>query len=124
MIHSTESDIYVYICVCVCVCVYIMCIYIICVCVCVCVCPPPKFPSIIKYLTLFTPIYLPNLPLVTTNPRSMSISLCFFVTFICCFQLCISHKSDIMWFSTFSVCHISLSMVISRPIHVVTNGSS
>lgn len=37
-----------------------------------------------------------------------------------CLQVYIPHVSDVMWFSTFSVRLISLSVIISRSCHVVT----
>ena len=38
--------------------------------------------------------------------------------------LCISHVSEIIWYLSFSIWFISLSMILSRSIHVVTNGKT
>ena len=65
---------------------------------------------------------LPQLPfpLVTTILLSVSISFCLFsFLFICFFQFCIPHMSKIIWFLTFSVWLILLSMLFSRSSHIV-----
>ena len=90
------------------------------------VCLPPKVKSssLTMYLTPFTLYYSPTpFPLVTTILLSVSVSFCYFCVFICCFQFYIPHMSEIIWFWAFSVWLISLSMIFSRAIHVVTNGS-
>ena len=62
-----------------------------------------------------SPSSLPPSPLVTTNP--VSAAMCF--VWRC---LCLLLTSEIIWYLTFSVLLISLSVIPSRSIHIFTNG--
>ena len=73
---------------------------------------------------IFGPLYPPTpFSLVTTI---LFVSMCFFFfsyLFICYFQFYIPHRSEIIWFLTFSDWLISLKIIFSSSIHVVVNGS-
>ena len=88
------------------------------------VCLPPKVKSsYIIYLTLFT-LHLPpstSFLLAITVPFFCVWEFLFFLL-LCYCQFSIPHMNEITWFLTFSVWLISLSLVFSRPIHIVKNG--
>nr|KAF6475038.1 hypothetical protein HJG63_011131 [Rousettus aegyptiacus] len=88
-------------------------------------CLPPKVKSlsIAIYLAPFTLTYLcpPLFPLVPTNPQSMFMSLSLSHSFVA-FGFT-PHMSEIYHTVLNFFQLISLSMIISKSIHVVTNGS-
>ena len=67
------------------------------------------------------PFHSPSFPLATAILLSMN--FCLPSLFICCFQSYIPRMGEIIWFLTFSVWLISLSMIPSRSIRVLINGS-
>lgn len=82
------------------------------------------------YLILSTLYYLPLHPLPSGNHHNVGqvynfLFVCFSCLFICCFPFyTISHMSEIMWFFTFSVWLLLLSVIFSGSIHVVPNGTA
>ena len=71
---------------------------------------------------LYPSLPLGPFPLVTTILPSVSVSFVFLVWSFVAFRF-ISHMSEIIWLSTFSVWLISLSVLFSRSIHTFANGS-
>jgi len=79
---------------------------------------------------MFIPLNLPHLFHLSLYPHSSGnclFVLCIYefvsvVMFIHLFCFLDSHISEIIWYLSFSVWFISLSIILSRSIHVVTNG--
>ena len=66
---------------------------------------------------------LPFSLLATISLFSVSMSLLLFYLFVY-FVLLIAHVCEIIWYLSFSVWFISLSIIPSRSIHVVANGKT
>ena len=77
-------------------------------------CPLIPFP-VPHYTTLPNPS-----PLETTSPFSVFISLLFCSILLCFYS---PQISEIIWYLSFSTWLISLSIIPSRSIHVVANGT-
>ena len=66
----------------------------------------------------------PNPPLLWQSPLwSLHLRVCFYCLFIY-FVHWIPHISEIIWYLSFSVWLISLSITPSRSIHIVSNGKN
>lgn len=72
------------------------------------------------YLTHFTLVIVQHSPYPLVAPMLLSVSRSFFV---CCFLSYIPQMSEIIRVLSFSVALISLSIILSRSIHVMTNDS-
>ena len=84
---------------------------------CILNCVPVIQRQVIFHHHIFGPLYplLPPSPFPSSNHHTV---VCVYES-----QFYIPHRSEIIWFVAFSDSLISLSKILSRSIHVVTNGS-
>ena len=76
-----------------------------------------------SHIWLYLPLSTSSSTTVYSGNHYICVNEFLFVYLVCYFQIYISHMTEIIWFSTFIVSLILLSMIVSRYIHVVTNGS-
>ena len=83
-----------------------------------------KYISMSMSIRISLTISFPHsFPLATTSSFFSSMNLCLFCRKVHLYHfLKITHVSDIIWYLSFSVWLISPSRIISRSIHVATNG--